>query len=266
MSKLVEEKQVTIAPGFTFITIINPSDNTIEVYQGARRKEDANVKETITVVPGYTQITIPINPSTDFTFIYQSGGGVGVKKASVFFTDENLGYNGLIGNPGASGSVNIGGDSVGLARRSQLPAQLTASGNLGVEVLNTPKVSIEGGAMDVKIVESIPLPLEANVQLTGAMEVSRVQDTVSVKDTSLSLDGFTAAINSTAAPLTSQACREVMLQADPDNTAAIRIGGVNHQGFKLPPGAAIGLPVSNTNLIYARSDSGTQALYAIWRG
>lgn len=266
MAKLVEAKQVTIPPGFTFITVINPSDNTIEVYQGARLEQDANVKETVTVIPGYTQITIPINPATEYTFIYQSGGAVGVKKATVFFTDENLGYNGLIGNPGASGSVNIGGDSVGLARRTQLPAQLTASGNLAVEVLNTPKVAIEGGSMDVNIVQSIPLPLEGTINLSGAMEVSRIQETVSVKDTSSTLDGFTAAINSTAAPLTSQACREVILQADPDNTTAIRIGGPTHQGFKILPGAAVGFPVTNTNMLYAKADSGTQALYAIWRG
>lgn len=158
MPKLREAKTVSIAPGYTFLSIINPTDNTIEVYQGIRPVDDSSVKEQLVYVPAYTQITVPLNPGTEYTFIYYDGGHPGIKKASAYFTTENLGINGILGNPGASGTFSITGDGVGLARSKQLPAELTPAGYLPVEVKNAIDVSLNAGSNKIGTVGIDSMP------------------------------------------------------------------------------------------------------------
>ena len=50
----------------------------------------------------------------------------------------------------------------------------------------------------------------------------------------------------------SQACAEVLLQADPGNNVNIAVGGSGGQPIILTPGSAITIPVNNVKLIYAK--------------
>jgi len=57
-----------------------------------------------------------------------------------------------------------------------------------------------------------------------------------------------------------QPCVEVLCQADPANTVNVLIGDAALQPIALTPGASIIVPVSNVNLIYAKSASLTATL------
>lgn len=67
-------------------------------------------------------------------------------------------------------------------------------------------------------------------------------------------------VTTTPTPLSSLACRSVLLQADPDNTVDVFIGDATNQVWQLVPGQALSLPVSNTNQIYHKVASGTATL------
>lgn len=261
-------KQTRIPPGHTFISVINPTEYLIEIYQDARTFGESNVKQMLALCPVNTQITIPIDKGQDFTFIYRNTKGTNdSKKASVIFSDANLQISGMLGSEGSSGSVTIVGDSVGLAKANQLPTKLTAAGNLAVEVLNKPTVKVD---------DSTPLKVEMSAPVNiGSMDVNKINSEVQVVpgskplqtvSTSKKMDGFTLSATETATALPSQACVEVIIQADPDNTANIRVGGATGQGFKLLPGAALSFPVENCNQVYVRSDQGSQTVHGVWRG
>lgn len=261
-------QQVRIPPEHSFISVVNPTDYQIEVYQDARTIQDSNVKQMLIMVPVNTQITVPIDKSKDFTFIFRSTTGSGsVKKANVFFSDVNLGVTGMLGSTSSGASVAITGDSVGLAKSSQLPSKTTSAGNLPVEVQNTPTVKIDSK-------DPVNVKMDAPVNI-GSMEVSKVNAEVKVApgtaplqtvSTSSRMDGFTLGATETATALPNQSCVEVIVQADPANTDNIRVGGATGQGFKLLPGAALAFPVTNCNQVYVRSDKGSQTVHGIWRG
>ena len=70
--------------------------------------------------------------------------------------------------------------------------------------------------------------------------------------------GSNATVTGTAGTLGIQACSEVIVQADPGNgTVDILVGDSGSQVFWLVPGADITLPVSNVNLVYVKTDTGT---------
>lgn len=267
MTGLSGAKQITIEPGMKFMAVVNATDNELEVYQDRRTVADSSIKAMFQLIPNFTQLTIPIDKSLDFTFIWTSGAKTGPKKATVIFSDENLNMNGQLGTPGSLGSVIIGGDSVGLARSSQLPQNLTGAGRLATEVMNEVAIKTNGPlTVDVPGVVQV----EGTVSLASAIQVGTVNvepgsAPIETKDVSASLDGFAVTVGSTVASLPDRPCREVIIQADPDNTSPIRIGGATSQTFKLLPGAALSFPVNNAKLLYARTESGSQALYGIWR-
>lgn len=155
---------VDIPPGMNFVSIINNSDNTIEIYQDKRTAADSNVKDTLVTVPYFTQLTVPLRRGTDVTFIYSDGGAIGTKKAVVIFCSENLNITGVLGNPSSGGSVTLQADGVGLARQSQLPLALGTSGGLKVEVQGTTPVSI-AGQVEVMNDTGNPIP----VGITGVL-------------------------------------------------------------------------------------------------
>lgn len=131
-----------VAAGYQFMSIINNTDNVIQVYDDRRPAGDANVRDMIVEVPYYTSLTLPIRGGQEYTFIYTDGGAVGTKVATVIFAVENLNINSQLGNPSSGGAITIQADAVGLARQAQLPAALTAGGNLATEVLNTVDVNV----------------------------------------------------------------------------------------------------------------------------
>jgi hypothetical protein len=69
---------------------------------------------------------------------------------------------------------------------------------------------------------------------------------------SLPTGGQYACTNTGAAIASSQACSEVLLQADPGNTVNIAVGGTGGQFLIMTPGSVMTIPVSNVNVIYAK--------------
>jgi hypothetical protein len=59
---------------------------------------------------------------------------------------------------------------------------------------------------------------------------------------------------------------EVILLADKNNTADIKVGTSTSQSFPLSPGASVGVRKTSLNLIYAVAVSGTQTLHVIAGG
>ncbi len=106
-----------------------------------------------------------------------------------------------------------------------------------VRVLFTPSLLQVGGS---------PMGAAANVAIVGSATL---------------YDGQNAAVTTTAAALaSSQACSEVSVQADPGNTQNVLVGNSTSQHTVLVAGASIDLSVTNVDLIYVKSASGTQTV------
>lgn len=69
--------------------------------------------------------------------------------------------------------------------------------------------------------------------------------------------GQKTAITTAVALAGSTACREVMVQADPANSARLLVGDSTNQYFSLAAGESISIPTSNLNLVYVKAASGT---------
>lgn len=70
--------------------------------------------------------------------------------------------------------------------------------------------------------------------------------------------GQKTGITTTASVLhATQACREVMIQADTGNSGNVIVGSSTNQYIALTPGQAITLPVISLNLIYVKMSTGT---------
>lgn len=54
--------------------------------------------------------------------------------------------------------------------------------------------------------------------------------------------------------------RSLLVQADPDNTANVKVGNAGAQDFELRPGEALCLPVPQGGVIHAKSVSGSQVV------
>lgn len=63
-----------------------------------------------------------------------------------------------------------------------------------------------------------------------------------------------------------QAVSEVAVQADITNTNDVFIGGPTGQTIRLEPGATLTIAITNVNLLYTRTDSGTATVNWIGRG
>ena len=69
--------------------------------------------------------------------------------------------------------------------------------------------------------------------------------------------GTTSLTTTASIQLAANACKEITIQNDPDNLLDVLVGDSGSQTFQLLPGQAITLPVSNSNLIYAKNASST---------
>jgi hypothetical protein len=69
---------------------------------------------------------------------------------------------------------------------------------------------------------------------------------------SLPAGGQHACTNTGAAIASSQACSEVLLQADPGNTVNVAVGGTGGQFIIMAPGSTMTIPVANVSTIFAK--------------
>ena len=74
------------------------------------------------------------------------------------------------------------------------------------------------------------------------------------------LAGQDASVTTSAATLPDITGKGFLIQADPTNTDTILLGDSSNQYLKLGPGDVVPIHISNTNLIYAKSASGTQTV------
>lgn len=163
--------QITIPTGMKYVCVYNNTDNTIQVYDDIRTVQDANLRDVMVTCAPYTAITVPLNTkNTIFTVIYLTGGGVGSKVAQLMFDTENLNINTQMGNPGTNQNVAITTDQIGLAKGTQLPASLTGTGNLKVEVMNQVPVEVEGN-----VTLNQPVSIQGTVNVSGSVEVANDQ-------------------------------------------------------------------------------------------
>ena len=70
----------------------------------------------------------------------------------------------------------------------------------------------------------------------------------------------TIAMTTAVAQFTARACNEVYIQNDPDNTVDILIGSSSTRSIELEPGDSMNIPVSNLNLLWGRTVSGSGTL------
>lgn len=249
-----------VAPqGTAYVSIINNSDNLINVYQDHRRVEDDHIKEVLVQVQNYSSLTVPVNEGDQFTFIHHNGSDtVGVQKATLIFSNVNLNINGILGNPLVSTSVNLASDSIGLTRKNQLPDSLTPAGNLRVEVQNEPSVT-------VKPDPEKPLAVTVSQEVEVKNDVGNPLRVYQVPDQYTGIDTREVSVSTTAAALPGASVpKDLLIVSHSDNTEDIFIGGPTGQHFTLKPGAGLTLEIDNPAKIYARAASDTQKIMLMW--
>jgi hypothetical protein len=127
---------------------------------------------------------------------------------------------------------------------------VTVGRNAGNTAVNEMRVDDNGGA-HVKPVNGSGAEIftsgnPGNVQLPGSSTVYCGQKT--------DVGTIAAAIGG------SQACREVLVQADVNNTVDVYIGNDTTQSICLKPGVALTIPTDNVNKIYCKTNSGTATI------
>lgn len=80
-----------------------------------------------------------------------------------------------------------------------------------------------------------------------------------IDQTSEKMYFITGSLSTSAAALGSptQNLTELVIQADPDNTANLVIGDASTQGWKILPGGEFNCPIKNPGLIFGKAASGT---------
>jgi hypothetical protein len=76
----------------------------------------------------------------------------------------------------------------------------------------------------------------------------------------IGLSAGTTTISTNASALGALGCTEVLVQADPANTALAFVGSVSNQTLKLSGGATVTLPCSNLSDVYAKTSAGSATL------
>lgn len=139
------------------------------------------------------------------------------------------------------------------------------------ETLVTTIMRFVGLSTDQKSTTGVPAGSEWEERDTGDVYVfdgtawGKRSPTVDVATAVLPTGGTLVAlaavnVTTTATALSAQACKAVLLQADPDNTSDIFVGDATNQPIQLLPGQSVSLPVANTNQVYHKTASGTATL------
>lgn len=198
--------QFSIPRLYKFVSILNSTDNEIQLYDDTRPLASADLRDCLINVVAGQNITVPLrnDNALDYTIIYKSGGMINEKRLTIIFSSENLNINSTVPQAGAD-AVSIIGDSVGLARQAQLPSTL------------------DGGALRVNVQNS---PLEISDSQKGWASVQ----SYNVGSSNITISGTLA--------------KYVVLSADPDNTEPIRYGTSTNRPFYLLPGQTVILNVT----------------------
>lgn len=232
-----------IPAGYKFVSIYNPTINEVEIYDDLRTERDN--KDILKLVPINTVITVPIS-NTDFSIYYTNGGGAEDKKIDFTFTVENLNQNGALGST-MSASVNIGSDSVGLAKEIQFPADLSAGGSFKT-VINEP---LPAGTNEIGTVNIGTMPAVSTVDESSMTQVPETNQ--------LAISTVEVPLRAGAGDL---AGRKQLAVSNLDASAAIYVGksGVTAlTGFPIPAGGSFVFPInpSNSVPIYAIAAAGS---------
>jgi len=159
---------LTIPSTTKFLSILNPTDCKIEIYQGSVDINLVNIADVEFYCPVYQAETLPVPQGNGYEYTIVVRGGTVVnpdKVLTIIAADSNLNINGTYGGSAATSVVTIGGDSAGLARSAQLPSDLSGQGNL--------KVAVEEWSVTL---DQLPAALGAEgglkVELLGEVAVS----------------------------------------------------------------------------------------------
>lgn len=194
---------------YAFLSVINNTDNTIEVYEG--QVIEGEEKNSVITIQPYTSLTVPIDNRQNFTFIWSDGGISGQKKADVIFSVENLGYNSSLG-PTVSGTITISAEPATAADNATgLPTVLKvvagydganvqaihtdAQGDVQVDVLSLPPLA--AGTNNIGDVDVLTLPaisLAASSNNIGDVDVLTLPN-VTLNGFSFSNDALSHTVN-----------------------------------------------------------------------
>lgn len=94
------------------------------------------------------------------------------------------------------------------------------------------------------------------IDATNPLDVT-VTGSVPLAGGGIPIAGSLAVTVAAARLSTNQVCKGVTVQADPDNASDVLVGDNNAQTVQLTPGQMVFLAVSNVNLLYGRTASGT---------
>jgi len=139
--------------------------------------------------------------------------------------------------------------------------KITDKNGVPIDDDNRLPVSIDGGgggggSMNVNIAsDSAGLATAA-----GQQDIVDAIQALGGGDASSAIYSGTANVTTTAAALTAQAIGEVIIQNDADSTNDVFIGNNTAQDWRLKPGEWVSVKVSNLNLIYAKTSTGTATL------
>lgn len=125
-----------------------------------------------------------------------------------------------------------------------------------------------GGGVKVGLVDALPAGTNAIGKLAAnsGVDIGDVDVTSYPGDPSATLYAGTNALTTTEETLAgSQAVSEVLIQADPTNSADVLIGISGTLPIRLGAGGAISLPVNNLNLVYVKMASGTGNVFYLGR-
>jgi hypothetical protein len=130
----------------------------------------------------------------------------------------------------------------------------------GVPALKAEDVAHASGDFGLPALVVQQTTMAALAGTTGDYAMLSVDDKgrLYVKDTSDTItDGTLAATTTGAALGASAACKEVILQSDPDNTVDVLVGDATNQRFQIVPGQSMVITIDNVSKVYAKTASGT---------
>jgi len=73
----------------------------------------------------------------------------------------------------------------------------------------------------------------------------------------IGLSAGTLVVSAEGSALGTMACSEVLVQADPSNTAVVFVGSVSNQTIKLSAGGTLTIPTSSLSAVMAKTSAGS---------
>jgi len=156
---------------------------------------------------------------------------------------------GIAAATGGTDDAKVDTDAVG-----SMSSKLRGIVSKLVELVTTTGAT-DDAKVDTDAVGTVSSKLRGIVSLLASALASLIPSSSMVAATIVATD--------TAAALVAQACRSLLLQADPDNTVDAFIGDASTQPIQLAPGASVVLPVANANVVYVVTATDTARVNSI---